>query len=68
MFRKVNFRVLAVFLLISTVFVYNFAYSHPGRTDANGGHTDRKTGKYHYHGGAKPPVLQLMSRHQHRKI
>lgn len=26
-------------------------FAHPGRTDANGGHTDRRTGAYHYHGG-----------------
>ena len=25
------------------------AFAHPGRTDANGGHTDRKTGEYHKH-------------------
>ncbi|MCL1940688.1 MAG: YHYH domain-containing protein [Synergistaceae bacterium] len=25
------------------------AFPHPGRTDANGGHYDRKTGQYHYH-------------------
>ena len=24
-------------------------HAHPGRTDANGGHYDRKTGQYHYH-------------------
>jgi hypothetical protein len=27
------------------------AAAHPGRTDANGGHHDRKNGGYHYHGG-----------------
>jgi hypothetical protein len=26
--------------------------AHPGRTDANGGHTDSKTGTYHTHGGS----------------
>lgn len=25
--------------------------AHPGRTDANGGHYNRKTGEYHYHNG-----------------
>lgn len=25
--------------------------AHPGKTDANGGHTDKSTGSYHYHGG-----------------
>ena len=27
------------------------AMAHPGRTDANGGHYNRKTGEYHYHNG-----------------
>ena len=27
------------------------ASAHPGGTDANGGHTDRETGDYHYHHG-----------------
>lgn len=27
------------------------ALAHPGRTDANGGHTDHSTGEYHYHHG-----------------
>ena len=25
--------------------------AHPGRTDGDGGHTDRSTGEYHYHHG-----------------
>ena len=33
------------------------AYAHPGSTDYKGGHTDRSTGKYHYHHG--------YSAHQH---
>ena len=53
MFRKVNFRVLLVLLLILATFAYNFGYTHPGRTDASGGHYNRKTGEYHYHGGGK---------------
>lgn len=24
-------------------------FAHPGRTDSNGGHTNKKTGEYHYH-------------------
>lgn len=27
------------------------AFAHPGRTDSNGGHTNRRTGEYHYHHG-----------------
>jgi alpha-amylase len=26
-------------------------FAHPGRTDSNGGHYNRKTGEYHYHNG-----------------
>ena len=54
MFGKVNVKVLAIILAISVGLACDFGYTHPGRTDANGGHTDRKTGKYHYHGGSKP--------------
>lgn len=28
-------------------------FSHSGRTDSSGGHYNRKTGKYHYHGTPK---------------
>lgn len=28
-----------------------YAYAHPGRTDSQGGHTDRTTGEYHFHHG-----------------
>lgn len=27
------------------------AFAHPGRTDSQGGHTDRDTGEYHFHHG-----------------
>ena len=53
MFEKVNYKVLSVILLISAVFAYDFGYAHSGRTDANGGHYNRKTGGYHYHGGGR---------------
>lgn len=46
MFRKVNF---AIILLISAVFSYDLGHTHPGRTDANGGHYNRTTGEYHKH-------------------
>ena len=47
--RKVNFAVLSVLLLMSAVLFYDLAHTHSGRTDANGGHYNRKTGEYHYH-------------------
>lgn len=42
---KIFSTVILVFMLSIT------AFAHPGRTDANGGHYDRKTGTYHYHNG-----------------
>ena len=54
MLRKVNLKVSTVILLISAIFACDFGYTHSGRTDANGGHYNRKTGEYHYHGRAKP--------------
>ncbi len=39
---------LALFLLLLFI-IPSTAYPHSGRTDAQGGHTDRKTGEYHYH-------------------
>jgi uncharacterized protein YgiM (DUF1202 family) len=38
----------SVFLFICIVLN---VYPHSGRTDANGGHHDRKNGGYHYHNG-----------------
>ena len=31
-------------------------FSHSGRTDSSGGHYNRKTGTYHYHGTPKSPT------------
>lgn len=39
-------KLFTLFILLSLL-----AFSHPGRTDANGGHHDRKNGGYHYHHG-----------------
>ena len=39
---------IALVLLFSVSIRSN---AHPGRTDGNGGHTDRSTGEYHYHHG-----------------
>lgn len=43
----------STFLLVALAIVVlaGAALSHPGRTDMYGGHTDSKTGVYHYHGG-----------------
>ena len=37
-------KLFTLFVLLSLL-----AFSHPGRTDASGGHRDRKNGGYHYH-------------------
>ena len=42
------YALIAYLILPAIVLV---AQAHPGRTDANGGHTDRSTGEYHYHHG-----------------
>ena len=42
---KMRILLVAGVLLLVTPMVFG----HSGRTDANGGHTDSKTGKYHYH-------------------
>ena len=48
-------RALIVFglMLTSGVLFYDSAYTHSGRTDANGGHYNRKTGEYHFHNGGR---------------
>lgn len=48
---KKTFSIFAVLLLIMMCCLPLLAYAHPGRTDGNGGHTDRDTGEYHYHHG-----------------
>ena len=48
-FSKVSFKVFAIFLCICSVLTSDFGDAHPGRTDANGGHYNRKTGEYHKH-------------------
>lgn len=39
---------------ICLIFI-GFSAAHPGRTDSSGGHTDKSTGSYHYHGGSAAP-------------
>lgn len=48
MFRKVLI-ILSLILTTSILLPYDSAYTHSGRTDANGGHYNRTTGVYHYH-------------------
>ena len=41
---------IAVALIILLQLVPVSLYAHPGLTDEKGGHTNRLTGEYHYHG------------------
>ena len=52
MFRKVLI-ILSLVLTTSMLLSYDSAYTHSGRTDANGGHYNRKTGEYHYHNSGR---------------
>jgi len=49
--------------LVITVLVFPvFVYAHGGRTNAEGCHTNRKTGEYHCHGsGTSSRPVQLRS-------
>ena len=40
-------------MLISGMLLDDSAHTHSGRTDANGGHYNRKTGGYHYHNSGR---------------
>ena len=51
MLRKVL--IILSLILISGVVFYDSAHTHSGRTDANGGHYNRKTGEYHYHNSGR---------------
>lgn len=47
-------RLLQIPIILIVCFVFCLsAFAHSGRTDANGGHWDRKAGTYHYHGAPK---------------
>ncbi len=38
-----------IFIPLAITFSATSALAHPGKTDAKGGHTDSKTGRYHIH-------------------
>jgi micrococcal nuclease len=46
-------------LLLLLHIIPSTAYSHSGRTDAQGGHTNKETGEYHFHNKpeSKPSIL-----------
>ena len=57
MLRKVL--IVLSLILISGIVFYDFAHTHSGRTDANGGHYNRKTGEYHYHNSGRTRTSTL---------
>ena len=48
---RIKQRAIFIVVLLFTIFSAVTVYAHPGKTDSNGGHTDRSTGEYHYHHG-----------------
>lgn len=48
---RIKQRTFFIAVLLFTIFSAVTVYAHPGKTDSNGGHTDRSTGEYHYHHG-----------------
>lgn len=51
-----------LFLLAVAIATPPYLHAHSGRTDASGGHTNRKTGEYHYHSGSKTTSTATTSR------
>lgn len=48
---KKHSKVLILSILLFLLAFPIHVYAHSGRTDGNGGHTNRSTGEYHYHHG-----------------
>jgi len=48
-FRIVRASMKQILVLLISASFTAAAIAHPGKTDAKGGHTDSKTGKYHVH-------------------
>ena len=54
MFKKINY-FCSFFVLLAIPLI---VFAHPGRTDVNGCHTNRKTGDYHCHGVVKNEIKE----------
>ena len=44
---------------MTVLVVVNIGISRPGRTDSSGGHTDRKTGRYHKHNSGQSKLTSI---------
>jgi hypothetical protein len=53
--NQIQSHLMKATLFLFALFAAFGAIAHPGGLDANGGHTDRKTGVYHYHRGTNAP-------------
>ena len=52
-------------LLLLLFIIPSTAYPHSGRTDAQGGHTNKKTGEYHFHNRPESKSTPKSSHTQH---
>ena len=53
MSRRFKVLLLCGMIAATASLILYSAFSHSGRTDSSGGHYNRKTGGYHYHGTPK---------------
>lgn len=51
--RKIETLIIPFLSLLLALSLPLSTFAHSGRTDANGGHYNRKTGEYHYHNAPK---------------
>lgn len=55
--------------MLKTFVVYglfiSIVFAHGGRTDSNGGHYNRKTGEYHYHGSYSSPKYKVIKKEKY---
>ena len=55
-------------LLMGAFLSYGVAGAHSGGLDSNGGHYNRKTGEYHYHGKARATPPEPSTPHANQRI
>ena len=53
MSRRSKVLLLCGIVAVTLALILYSAFSHSGRTDSRGGHHNRKTGTYHYHGSSR---------------
>lgn len=58
---------LKTITLLATLSLTTIALAHPGGVDKNGGHVDKKTGKYHRHPKPKAKTKRAMESPKKKK-